>query len=318
MKVLITGSSGLLGRMLIKYLIDNEIFVVGLDIIENRELYDGEKFRFYKCSITEKEKMKAIFNSEKPDRVVHFASTFNKERNRNKEIEIDIKGSDNVLEAANSTLSVKQLIYSSSAAAYGGRKENPLWIKESHPLRPEYYRYGMNKKMVEGNYSAADVRDDLNVVLLRICTVVGPVYDKPRSVVSILLNLKYMPAFTRETMIQFLHTEDMVALFGLILNDSLIKGVYNFSGDTYSVVKEIAKDKHYIHIPVFLMTSVLWVLWHLRILNLQPAAIGNSFYPLILDPSKLVSRYGYTFKYTSDQAFMDVATSNKIPKSTRF
>lgn len=318
MKVFITGSSGMLARMLIRYLIEEGIDVVGLDIKASDEFIKEKRFRFYKCSIAERERLISIISEEKPSNIVHFASTFNRERNRKKEIDIDINGSNNVLEAANAASSVKQLIYSSSAAAYGGKKDNPLWLKESAPLRPEYYRYGMNKKQVEKDYSETSLRDDLKIVILRICTIIGPIYDKPRSVVSILLKLKYMPSFTRETKIQFVHTDDMVTLFGLILNDGELSGIFNFAGDTYSVVKDITKDKIFIPVPVNLIRSVLWVLWHLRILNLQPAAIGNSFYPLILDPSKLISRYGYAFKYTSDEAFREVAASNKIPEETRF
>jgi len=318
MKVFITGSSGMLARMLIRYLIDQDIYVAGLDIKESNDFISESNFRFYWCDITEEKKLKSILEKEKPSVVVHFASSFNRIRNRKREIEIDIKGSDNVLQACNETTSVRQLIYSSSAAAYGGKKDNPLWMKESHPLKPEYYRYGMNKKQVESNYSGAIIREDLKIVILRICTVVGPIYDKPRSVVSILLKIRYMPSFTRETKIQFMHTEDMVALFGLIMNDREINGIFNFAGNTYSILKQITDDKKYIHVPVFLIKAVLIVLWHLRIVNLQPAAIGNSFHPLIIDPEKLISRYNYKFKYTSDEAFRDVAVSNKLPEGTRF
>lgn len=304
--------------MLIKYLIEKEIDIVGIDIKENNEFTGEKRFGFYKCSITENEKLKKIITDEQPVIVVHFASTFNKVRSRKREIEVDITGSDYVLEACNATPSVRQLIYSSSAAAYGGKKDNPLWMKESEPLRPEYYRYGMNKKQVERNYTNSGVRGDLKIVILRICTVIGPVYDKPHSAVSILLRLKYLPSFTRETKIQFIHTEDMLALFGLIMNDTEIDGIFNFATDTFSVVKNITPDKKYIPIPVFIIKGILWVLWNLRILNLQPAAIGVSFYPLILEPSKLVSRYGYNFRYTSDEAFRDVAASNQLPAGTMF
>ena len=318
MKVFITGSSGMLARMLIRYLIDQDIDIAGLDIKESDEFIAEKRFRFYCCDITESHKLKSIIEEEKPTVVIHFASSFNRVREREKEIEIDIKGSDNVLEACNHTTSVKQLIYSSSAAVYGGKKGNPLWLKESQPLIPEYYRYGMNKKQVERNYTDAIIRNDIKIVILRICTVVGPIYDKPRSVVSILLKLRYMPSFTRETKIQFIHTEDMVALFGMIMNDREISGVFNFAGETYSVVKDIARNKSYIPLPVFIIKAVLTVLWNLRIVNLQPAGIGNSFYPLILDPAKLVSRYNYKFRYTSDEAFIDVAARNRLPEGTRF
>jgi nucleoside-diphosphate-sugar epimerase len=66
MKVLITGSSGLLARMLIKHLITIDIDVVGIDIKESSEFLHEKRFRFHKCSITDKEKLKSIFSEEKP------------------------------------------------------------------------------------------------------------------------------------------------------------------------------------------------------------------------------------------------------------
>ena len=90
MKVLITGSSGSLARMLINHLIENNVDVIGIDIRESTEVLPVEKFQFYKCSITEKEKLKSVFAEVQPTNVVHFACSFNKVRNRKLEYEIDI------------------------------------------------------------------------------------------------------------------------------------------------------------------------------------------------------------------------------------
>jgi nucleoside-diphosphate-sugar epimerase len=92
MKVLITGSSGSLGRMLIKYLIEKNINVIGVDIRKSTEFISEKKFKFYKCCITENEKLKSIFAEEKPTNVVHLACTLNRVRNRKREFEIDITG----------------------------------------------------------------------------------------------------------------------------------------------------------------------------------------------------------------------------------
>ncbi len=85
--------------------------------------------------------------------MIHFACTFNKVRNQTREHDIDIGGSRNIIEIADQTPSVKQLIFSSSATAYGGNSDNPLWIKEEHPLNPGAYRYGSNKMLIEGIYT---------------------------------------------------------------------------------------------------------------------------------------------------------------------
>ena len=318
MKVLITGSSGLLARMLIKHLITIDVDIVGIDIKGSSEFLNEKGFRFYNCSITDTEKLKSIFSEEQPTNIVHFACSFNKVRNKSHEFVIDIKGSDNIMEACNSTPSVRQLIFSSSSAAYGGKKDNPLWMKESEPLLPENYRYGMNKKIVEDRYTNNSLRSDLKLVILRLCLVTGPIFDKPKSAVSILIKFPFMPRFTKETKLQFLHSEDMVALMELIMKDKEISGIYNLVPDSYTVVKDIVPDKRFIRIPLFMIKAFLWICWHLKIMNIQPASVINSFYPTIVDSSKIISRYGYKFRYSSKEAFEDTVAHNRIPANVWF
>lgn len=317
MKVLITGSSGSLGRMLINYLIPKGVRIAGIDIRECSDHLSTDHFIFHRCSITDREKLISIFAEEKPDRVVHLACSFNKVRNRNREYEIDIEGARNVLEVSANTLSVKQLIFSSSALAYGASRENRLWLDETDPLRPGKSRYGINKKLVEECYGCKDLREDLHIVSLRICTVIGPSFDKPKSVASLLIRFPWLPSSCRKNKLQFIHSDDLVSLIGLMLNDTDIDGVYNLAPDSYVVVGDLVEGKKFIPVPVPLVRIILWALWHLRILNFQPGALKNAIYPVVVNPAKVISRYGYTFKYSSEEAFADTMASNRIPADAR-
>lgn len=318
MKVLITGSSGSFGRLLTNWLISKKIEVVGIDINYSKESPSDEYFRFYLCNITDKKALEYIFKEEQPTNVMHFACTFNKVRGRKQEFDIDVGGSRNVLEVSSTTRSVKQFIYSSSAAAYGGNEDNEMWLQETELLRPGHYRYGIIKELIEKAFSETPIRDDLKITALRICTVVGPSFNKPRSVVSILLKFPFLPKFCMENKVQFLHSDDMLSLMDRILNDKEISGVFNLAPDSYAVVKELVPDKKYFRIPLIIIKGALVVLWQLRILNIQPAAVSDSAYPIIIDPNKLVARYGYKFKYSSAEAFFDVARNNRIPGDARF
>jgi len=318
MKVLITGSSGSLGRMMVNYLIARKIHVTGIDIRESPERFPEEYFRFYNCSVTEKEKLIEVFSEENPTNVIHFAAAFNKIRDRRLEYEIDIGGSTNVLKASDNTPSVKQLIFSSSAAAYGGNRDNKVWLRETEPLRPGKYTYGIDKKIIERIYSETPLRSDLHIALLRICTVVGPSYDKPRSVVSILIRFPYLPEFCKDNRIQFLHSDDMTSLFGLIMEDKDINGIFNLAPDSYAIIRELVPGKKFLKVPLLLITGLVWILWNLKILNLQPAATKNAVYPIIIDPAEITSRYSYVFNYSSKEAFDSTVTNNKIPADAGF
>lgn len=302
MKALITGSSGYLGSILVEHLISKNIPVVGIDI---RIPYKtpGDNFTFYRCCITDREYLEEIFRKEQPTHVIHFACTFNKVRNKKKEHFIDIGGSDNVLSISARTQSVKQLVYSSSAAAYGGCRDNPELITELHPLRPGNYRYGVNKRLIEESFTSSGIRNDLHVVILRICTVTGPAITSERVVLKILTKFPFIPKFCKFNKIQLLHEDDFLSLMALILHDDLIDGIYNMASDSYAFIYDLAPGKRYLVFPKGMIKAILWILWHLKILNLQPAGINNSFFPIILDPAKLANRYNYAYRYSTIESF---------------
>lgn len=305
MKVLITGAGGNLGKIITRYLISNNIPVIGIDTNDHLEHLSGPLFKYFKCSITEEQKMKSIFEKEQPSNIIHLAATFNRVRNRKTEMEIDVRGSENVLKVSNNTPSVKQIIYSSSAAAYGGHKDNTLWLNEEHELRPGNYRYGIIKKTVESIYFGANTRKDLNIVSLRICSVVGPSFNKKRCAVSILINSKYLLEQWKENKVQFLHEDDFKYLISKILKDKNIHGKFNLAPDSYSEVNQLVSNKTYVKVPLSIILTLLWILWYLRIMNLRPASLQQSIYPIVLSPLKLISRYMYKFKYSSEEAFID-------------
>jgi UDP-glucose 4-epimerase len=316
MKVLITGSSGYLGQILCADLLKANIPVTGVDTREPEDLKPGGHFSFYRCSITDKENLNEIFRKEQPTHVIHFACSFNTIRNRQKEYNVDIGGSKNVLEAANSTPSVKQFIFSSSASTYGGCKDNPEWLFENSPLKPGKYRYGLNKMLIEESLSKTPVRIDLHIVYLRICIVTGPSFRNDQSVVMILSKFPFLPDYCLNNKIQFLHEEDLTSLIKKILDDGQIEGIFNLAPDSYSLVRDLIPGKRRINIPISVITSVIWILWTLKIVDISPASVTYSVNHVILNPDKLISRYGYRFKYSSTEAFKDAVRRSSLINRT--
>jgi len=318
MSILITGSSGYFGRLVGSDLVSRGYSVAGIDIRENGEAPGGKRFRFYKCDITDRKKLREIFMEEKPDVVLHFACTFNKVRNRKRELKIDVGGSVNVLEVSNETPSVRKLIYSSSAAIYGADDRNSRWLSETTPVNPGRYRYGINKHLVEQALFTAGRRADLQIVSLRICTVVGPMYAKPYSVVSLLIRLPFLPDSFRNKKVQFMHEEDFVSLMGEVVRDEEIEGIFNLACDTCSVVGEVVAGKKYIRISLIGLKPLLWMLWNFRLVNLQPVSLKYCLYPVLIDPSRIVKRYGYNFRYSSSESFVSTAGINCLPAGALF
>jgi len=311
MKVLITGSSGYLGSLLTNYLISKNICVAGIGLRKYPNIAEGKYFKYYSCDVADRDKQAAVFKIEQPTHVIHLASTFNKVRDRKREYSVDIGGSKNILEIADSTSSVKQLIYSSSAVAYGGYSTNPEWITESYPLSPGKYRYGLNKSIVEEWFSSTVVRKDLHVLTLRICQVTGPSVSNDRNFLKLLLKSPVLPRICMDNKIQLLHEADFLALMGKILHDDEIEGTFNMAPDDYASILELAPNKLYLPLPVSLISGVLWILWNMRLLNLQSVSVNNGIFPIIIDPAKLMARYEYKFRYTTANAFSETMFNDK-------
>ncbi len=317
-RILITGSSGTLGKILIKSFTKRGMPVVGMDLKETIPITTNGLFRYYYGSTTDREYLSELFSKEKPTHVFHLACSYNTIRNKELEYENDVTGSENVLQVANDTSSVRQFVYFSSAAVYGGRKENRPWLTEDMPLKPGKYRYGLNKKLIEEKITKATLRSDLQKVILRICTVVGPGYDKDRSVVSLLIKFPYMLKICKKNMMQFLHEDDMVHLINKVIDDPEIGGVYNIASDTAEKITDLVPTKKYINVPCWLLKAIFSILWNLKLLNLQPACVSYSVYPVVLDPSKVVQRYNYSFIYTTKEAFEETREKNMLNPNEKY
>ncbi|HNQ36576.1 MAG: hypothetical protein KA780_09220 [Prolixibacteraceae bacterium] len=83
-------------------------------------------------------------------------------------------------------------------------------------------------------------------------------------------------------------------------------------------VREIAPDLKFVWIPKWLVKSMLWVLWNLKLVNFQPAGLRDALYPIIIDPAKIMTRFRYNFRYSSREAFLSTCTTNLIPAGSLF
>jgi len=312
-KILITESSGYVGYVLSKFFSENKIQVVGLSLHENHAWKGNENFRFYSCDITDQKKLEEIFEKESPTHVIHLAFLMDPIHDTRREYDIDVNGSKYVLEVANSTKTVQQFIQFSSSSAYGAWPDNKLWIREDAPLRPRDYRYGIHKKEVEEYYNSFEKRKDLKMVIVRMCTAIGPLYHKKGGVVSILVNSPFLLRPNgRYCELQFIHEDDLTAIIGLMINDRELEGTYNLAPDSYSTTKELSPEKKFIYVPLAFMRGVIWVLWHLRLAGIMPSAITLSTYGIVVDPKKLMEQYNYKFKYTTLFGFRDTVLKRKL------
>ncbi len=145
-KVLITGSSGMLGVDLCQEL-DKNYDVFGMDIIDHRPKTTDQKF--IKADITDYKTISGILGKIKPDIVIHAAAWTDVdgcEQDPAKAYRVNSRGTENIAIACKKAKAA--LIYASTDFVFDGRKDRPY--KETDKPSPINV-YGDSKLKGEKN-----------------------------------------------------------------------------------------------------------------------------------------------------------------------
>lgn len=181
MSILVTGGAGYIGSHTCVLLLEAGYDVVVLDNLSNSsaksidrvEKITGKKIKFYECDILDRDGMRAIFEQNKIDAVIHFAGL--KAVGESvaiplKYYENNITGTLHLLEVMQE-FGVKKMVFSSSATVYGLTDKMPL--TEDLPTSANS-PYGQTKLMIEQILTDLCVSDkDWSIVLLRYFNPVG-------------------------------------------------------------------------------------------------------------------------------------------------
>src|SRR6056300_180970 len=190
-KILITGIGGLLGSRLAEYIIDKKPgnTVIGIDDLSGGYKSNVPKeAKFYQTNCFG-DKIKEIFEVEKPDIVFHFAAyaaeglspfvrTYNYDNN--------LKSTASIVNECIKH-NIERLVFTSTMAVYGHGWEGKRPFEETHPPQP-IDPYGIAKYACEMDIQCAGVQHDLDWCILRPHNVYGRnqnIWDKYRNVLGI-------------------------------------------------------------------------------------------------------------------------------------
>jgi len=181
-RIIITGGNGFIGRHLVSKLLSlnsYEIVVVSNTSNVNdkylsiRKEQDEKSLAFHSADIRDRSAISDIFSNVKADTCVHLAakvSVVDSIKNPDETMEINAKGTMNVLEACHES-QTRNFVFASSAAVYGDVRELP--ISENHDLGP-LSPYGTSKMLAEEHVSLyRKLKKIENAVILRIFNVYG-------------------------------------------------------------------------------------------------------------------------------------------------
>ena len=306
-RVLVTGSSGYVGRLLLDALavrvVDGQLgAAIGADVREPDALPRGAVF--FRHDVRETG-LAAELRTHRISCVVHLASIVTPGRGSTRAFEysVDVDGTERVVEACLAA-GVRRLIVTSSGAAYGYHADNPAWLTEEHPLRGnEAFAYSWHKRLVEEMLSRVRVEHPaLEQVIFRVGTILGAsvnnqitaLFEKPR-----LLAIR-----GSASPFVFVHDADLVALLVRAI-DADVTGVFNVAGDGALTIDEIGQllGKPVVRLPASLLQAALAVLHPLGLSRYGPEQVDFLRYRPVLDNARLKAAFGFTPRLSSREVF---------------
>ncbi len=308
MKVLITGAAGFIGSQLMEALAVQhpEWTLIASDIRPLNAQAMRPNVEGVLLDIGKRDAVMAVVAQHKPDAIVHLASVVTPPPGMGEDVlhTIDVEGTRSILQAAVEN-DVRQLIVTSSGAAYGYYPENAEWIDENDPLRGhDKFAYAKHKREVEEMLAAARVKHpELRQLILRPGTILGKRVNN--QITDMFKKKSVMGISGSDSRFVFIWDQDVVSIITKGLEKGC-SGIFNLAGDGALSLREIAGvlQKPYRPLPAGLLQFALRVLKPLGLTQYGPEQLDFLRYRPVLANRRLKEEFGYIPRYTSREAFI--------------
>ena len=184
MKILVTGVAGFIGMHCAQRLLERGDTVVGIDNLstyysvqlkkDRLARLKNPRFEFHQLDIANAEELNKVFETEKPDAVLHLAAQAGVRYslvNPQSYVQTNLVGFANLLESCRRH-PPRHLVFASSSSVYGANPNLP-WT-ESHNVDHPVSLYAATKKSNELMAHVYNHVYGLNATGLRFFTVYGP------------------------------------------------------------------------------------------------------------------------------------------------
>ena len=322
MKILVTGAAGFIGAAVSQYLINRGDQVVGIDNIN--DYYDvnlkharldeiksstaADLFSFVEMGVEERDKMSALFEAHKFDKVVHLAAQAGVRyslENPNAYIDSNVVGFMNVLEGCRYN-KVRHLVYASSSSVYGSNKEMPF--SEKHNVDHPVSIYAATKKANELMAHTYSHLYGLVTTGLRFFTVYGP-WGRPD-----MAPMKFAKAIASKGSIDVYNYGEHRRDFTYI--DDIVEGIIRsldrvdgsrveaaISGERYEVINIGAQTPVHLLSFIELMEEAFDSTVNKNLLPIQPGDVPDTY----ADVSRLTELTGYQPKTSIEEGVQKFA-----------
>lgn len=308
MKILITGISGYVGKILLPLLLqDKDIeLIVGLDITPPD--YISDKLAFFKEDVRNPEIVKYFHDI---DIVVHLAFIVTEIKNKKLIYDINVNGTKNVLKSLKDS-KVRKLVVASSVCAYGSHRDHPKIITENTPLRGNKNSYYSHTKLiVEETLDNFEKENESNIIVTRL---------RPSILCGANINNFFLDILTYKVLIHtkgnreglpIVHEDDVAEAFYLAIKKD-ISGTFNITAENLSVknISEILNIPS-LGISYYILKILVDISYKLGITSFSSHWVVLSRYPVNFSNKKAKEILGWQPKYTSIEAFKEMVSKWK-------
>jgi nucleoside-diphosphate-sugar epimerase len=295
--VLVTGATGPFGRAVSHRLVDEGHDVVAMARRKPAHIESG--VTFVQGDIRAADKVRTAMQG--CSAVVHLAYALAPLRTEAETIEVNLGGTENVLEAMAAT-GCNRLVYSSSVLAYGAVPGHPPLLKEDDERRPEAeHYYAAHKKVAEDMITDSSV----DSVLVRAGMIVGRDVD---NTLFRVFNQPALPLPDPDRTLQLMHTQD-AARFTADAVSSDKTGPVNVVGDGTVTMREFAQIMGQ---PLFTVSERairlgIEAAWKLGASEVTPGEMGGLLYMPAVDTTRMREEWGFTCAWSTRAAAVDMA-----------
>jgi UDP-glucose 4-epimerase len=303
-RIYVTGGNGFLGKAVVRALASHAgvAQVVSMDLRPIAPAARLAKVIYLEGDVRDAP-FADHFSKHAIDTVVHLAAVIPSGRQNPKlEYEIDVMGSQRVLDACIQA-KVEKIVVASSGAAYGYHPDNPAWLSEDAPVRGnDEFPYSRHKRLLEEMLARArSTHPELKQVVLRVCTILGEEVRNP--ITDLFDQPKILAIKGSSSPFVMIWVDDVVNCMVRAASTELA-GIFNVAGDGAISMREIAAmlGKPVREVPAWLVMARLW-LDQRRGRGGGPATVNFLRYRPVLSNARLKSEFGYVPALSSRAAF---------------
>ncbi|HKF80245.1 MAG TPA: NAD-dependent epimerase/dehydratase family protein [Thermoleophilaceae bacterium] len=314
MRCVITGGSGYIGSRLVDHLSrrqDVERIVI-CDLQPPRGY--KPKTEFQRLDVRDRDAVRRVLERAHADALVHLAFIFNPVHDEHLMYDVDVGGTQSVLEAA-SLAGTQQVLVATSAAAYGAFPDNPEPITEEHPVRGvASFSYARDKTEADRLCQLwALEHPERTMTIVRPSIVFGPNVDN--YLVRLWTAAPFQPDVGNlDNRIQFVHEDDVVeGIIGLLHGRQA--GAYNVAGDGLMTLRECAElaGNPIRRMPLGAYRLLGRIFWALHVAEAPPGQLEFAIHPWVVSADKLKGT-GWKPRHTSRETFeITMRAHGKLP-----